>query len=125
MKGGGHSQANIEVLEKRGIAYKIEKTYENGVRIGGVENHKEKQKIIGTNGQSWFPEDWDENKICIAGTYIVNNTEITIEKKIDSGEVTGYLHFSTYNGVTIGIFSDVNDNPRTIFPDNIQRTLKV
>ena len=125
MKGGGHSQANIDELNNRGIAYQIEKTYSNGVRIGGVENHKEKEKILGKSGHSWFPEDWDEDKIRIAGTYTANKPEITIEKKTDSGEITGYLHFSTYNGVTIGIFSDVNQNPKTVFPDEIQRTLKV
>lgn len=125
MKGGGHSQANIDELNNRGIAYQIEKTYSNGVRIGGVENHKEKEKILGKSGHSWFPENWDEDQIRIAGTYTANKPEITIEKKKDSGEITGYLHFSTYNGVTIGIFSDVNQNPKTVFPDEIQRTLKV
>lgn len=125
MKGGGHSQANIDELNNRGIAYRIEKTYSNGVRIGGIENHKEKAKILGESGHSWFPEDWDEDKIRIAGTYTANKPQITIEKKTDSGEITGYLHFSTYNEVTIGIFSDVNKNPKTIFPDDIQRTLKV
>jgi hypothetical protein len=33
MKGGGHRQENIELLESLGIEYNIEKTYPNGVKI--------------------------------------------------------------------------------------------
>lgn len=49
---GGHSQSNIDELSSRGISYKIEQTYDNGVRIGGVANHKEPEKRLGKTGQS-------------------------------------------------------------------------
>lgn len=123
MKSGGHSQANIDELNRRGIAYKVEKTYDNGVRIGGVENHKDIEKRIDKTGQSWFPEDWDEEKVRTAGTFAINNPEVTIEKRNALGEITGYLYFSTYDKVTVGIFADANNSPKTIFPDEIQRTI--
>ena len=54
LKAGGHGQANIEVMEKNGIEYNVVKTYENGVRVGNVPNHKHKRKQAGTT-QAWFP----------------------------------------------------------------------
>ncbi len=51
MKGGGHGQRNIELLEEYGFEYNIVKTYDNGVRVGNVALHKTKGKKVGT-GQS-------------------------------------------------------------------------
>ena len=73
---GGHSQTNILDLERRGIGYEIVHTYGNGVRIGGVENHKNAKKAKGTVGQSWFPESWTDDDILEAATYIANNSEL-------------------------------------------------
>ena len=41
---GGHSQANIEELERRKIEYNIVKVYENGVRAGNVPEHKKRPR---------------------------------------------------------------------------------
>lgn len=120
--GGGHSQANIDYLESKGIEYKIEKTYKNGVRIGGVENHGEPKKRIGQTGQSWFPETWTEDDVLIAGTYVANNPEAVIEKFDKSTKkLSGYEKYSEYNGVTVGIYVDIEGNVGTIFPDENQR----
>ncbi|MBQ3566218.1 MAG: EndoU domain-containing protein [Oscillospiraceae bacterium] len=105
MKGGGHSQANIELLESKGYKYTITKTYDNGVRIGNVEMHKDDEKS-NNSGQSWFPKDWNNDDVLKAGTYIVNTVESDKVKR-----------FGEYNGVRIGIFVDNEGYPSTIFPD--------
>lgn len=121
MTGGGHSQANIDELSNRGIAYSIEKTYDNGVRIGGVANHTAPEKRLGQSGQSWFPESWDTEKITVAGTYTANRPAITEELRSDAGDIIGYRKFQEYDGVTVGIFEDAEHNIDTVFPDAAQR----
>lgn len=121
MKGGGHSQANLDELSQRGIAYSIEKTYDNGVRIGGVANHTSIEKRLGSSGQSWFPEAWDSEKISAAGTYTANKPAITEELHDEKGNLIGYRKFQKYDDVTVGIFEDAEHNIETIFPDAEQR----
>lgn len=121
MKGGGHSQKNIEELENRGIIYNIEHIYPNGVRVGGVENHKSNEKRLGNNGQSWFPENWTDDDILVAGTYVANNPAIYHDVEGKKGDITGILIFQEYKGVTIGTFVDSKNNIETVFPDGSQR----
>ena len=121
MKGGGHSQANLDELSALGIDYSVEKTYDNGVRIGGVANHNEKEKKLGKSGQSWFPEEWDDDKVMLAGTYTSNKPAITEDLYDKDGNLTGYKKFQKYDGVTVGIFEDTEHKIGTIFPDVEQR----
>lgn len=121
MTGGGHSQANLDELSSRGIAYSVEKTYDNGVRIGGVANHTAPEKRLGQSGQSWFPESWDTEKIAAAGTYTANRPALTEELQNDDGDIIGYRKFQKYDGVTVGIFEDADHNIDTVFPDAEQR----
>lgn len=121
MTKGGHSQANLDELAERGIEYRIEKTYDNGVRIGGVANHKEPDKRLGNSGQSWFPESWDNDKVAAAGTYTSNKPAIVEEIHDNAGNITGYRKFQEYDGVVVGIFEDADHNINTIFPDAGQR----
>lgn len=121
MTSGGHSQANLDELTSRGIAYSIEKTYDNGVRIGGVANHTAPEKRLGQSGQSWFPENWDTEKIAAAGTYTANRPALTEELRNDAGDIIGYRKFQKYDGVTVGIFEDAEHNIDTVFPDAAQR----
>ena len=120
MKSGGHSQANLDELAQRGIAYSVERTYGNGVRIGGVANHTVADKRMGNTGQSWFPENWDSEKISAAGTYTANRPAIT-EEVYENEKLTGYRKFQKYDGVIVGIFEDAGHNIDTIFPDKEQR----
>ncbi len=124
LKGGGHSQTNIDELSHRNINYKIEKIHENGVRIGGVEGHEENIKKLGNIGQAWFPKNWSDDEVLKAGTYTVNKPA---KRKIitnDSGINTGYEFFQKYNGVTVGVFTDLQYNVGTIFPDGAQRSIE-
>ena len=124
MTGGGHSQANLDELSSRGIAYSVEKTYDNGVRIGGVANHKAPEKRLGQSGQSWFPEDWDSEEIVVAGTYTANRPGRTKVLYNESEEIVGYEFYQEYNGVTVGVFADGGRNIKTIFPDGMQRNIR-
>ena len=81
----------------------IYKEYSNGVRIGSVPNHKNPTKKTGSNksnsdiGQSWFPKDWDDNKILLAGTYTANfgtGNDIIKKAVFDDVEVVIFLNDS-------------------------------
>ncbi|CAL2080645.1 EndoU domain-containing protein [Tenacibaculum sp. 190524A05c] len=117
MKVGGHGQDNIDFLDSIGRKYKIEHTFENGVRIGGVEKHDKKVKrlIEGRNntGQSWFPINWDKAKIIEAFEHVVrNNLEDFIELQDGPPPL-----FDIYEGVRVGVLK-TKGKPATIFPDN-------
>ena len=114
LENGGHSQACIDELDRKNIAYNIEATYKNGVRIGGVDNHHNKNKRLGTKGQAWFPKDWTADDIMIAGTYTAN-------KSSDKGNI----RFAIYKGVRVGVYIDLDKNCiDTIFPDNSKQPWK-
>ena len=56
-------------MDKNGLKYKIIKTYPNGVRVGYVEDHKDKRKRSGNN-QSWFPKNWTQKDMVRAGEHV-------------------------------------------------------
>lgn len=111
MRGGGHGQKNLELLDSLGIEYNIEKTYSNGVRIGNIPDHKQKLKRTGT-GQSWFPKEWDDKKIQEAGNYVIQANK---GMEIDDGKAI----FAEYDGVKVGVIY-TNGEPATIFSDVVQ-----
>lgn len=122
MTSGGHSQVNLDELSNNGISYSIEKVYKNGVRIGGVANHNTPEKRLGNSGQSWFPENWDSDKVIVAGTYTANKPAIIEELyNDDDGKLIGYRKFQEYDNVRVGIYEDAEHNIGTIFPDAEQR----
>ena len=66
LKSGGHGQANIEEMKRRGIKFVIKKTFPNGVRLGYIPRHYEKRRQglgKGQVGQLWFPKNWTESDI--------------------------------------------------------------
>ena len=108
MRAGGHGQENIDILESNNIEYNVVETYPNGVRIGNVPGHKNRFKRFGT-GQSWFPEDWGNDKIRDAGNYVV---EVNKGTTITDGNPI----FAEYEGVKVGVIY-TNGKPATVFPD--------
>ncbi|MCM1227500.1 MAG: phage minor head protein [Clostridium sp.] len=101
LEKGGHSQRGMEKLLSTGIEPVIYKEYTNGVRIGSVPMHKFQSKKTGGNrpnsdiGQSWFPKDWDDDKIMLAGTYAANfgtGKDITRTAVFDGVEVVVFLN---------------------------------
>lgn len=101
-------------MDKNGLKYKITKTYPNGVRVGYVEDHKDKRKRSGNN-QSWFPKNWTQKDMVRAGEHV---------SKLKSNKHTkdGVPMYGVYKGVRVGVIR-TNGHIATIFPDSNQSGL--
>ena len=108
---GGHGQHAINLLEKYGIRYNIVKTYDNGVRVGNIPDHKDRKKQTGT-AQAWFPKTWSDKDIRRAGDHVAGLKE---NRHTPNGKVI----FGVYKGVKVGVIK-TNGTPGTIFPDTDQ-----
>ena len=108
---GGHGQKGMDLLDKYGISYHIEKTYSNGVRVGYVDDHKSKAKRQSMS-QSWFPKSWTENDIRRAGEHVAG---LKHNRKVPDGVAI----YGVYKGVRVGI-KRTNGKIATIFPDSNQ-----
>ena len=53
-----------------------------------------------------FPEDWGNDEVLKAGTYVSNTVKSKDVKR-----------FGEYNGIRIGFYVDKDGYPTTIFPD--------
>lgn len=115
--GGGHSQRGIDKILERGWTVDITKTYKNGVRIGNIPEHTQKFRRSGSQ-MSWFPENWTDDDILIAGTNIANNEKFLPIKKGDI--ISGYRATGTYNNVVICITKNLDGQIDSIYPKNIQ-----
>lgn len=106
MVSGGHTQLAMEECATQGIEYTVTGTFSNGVRIGNVPSSQMKLKKTGS-GQAWFPENWDEEKVLLAGTSVANDgTEL----------IDGYHKTGVYDNVAVRVlFKD--GNIETICPD--------
>lgn len=107
LKGGGHGQDGMNLLDKYKIKYNIVTTYANGVRIGNVPNHKNKLKRTGAN-QTWFPASWTGAKIKAAAKYVAG-------LKKNKGAKDGQTITGTFDGVRVGVIM-TNGQIGTIFP---------
>lgn len=115
--GGGHSQRGIDKILERGWTVDITKIYKNGVRIGNIPEHTQKFRRSGSQ-MSWFPENWTDDDILIAGTNIANNEKFLPIKKGDI--ISGYRATGTYNNVVICITKNLDGQIDSIYPKNIQ-----
>lgn len=111
---GGHGEANIKLLEKHKIKYNIVKTYENGVRIGNIPDHRNPSKRTGT-GQTWFPRTWTEKDIRRAGQHVAG-------LKQNRHTRDGTTMHGVYKGVLVGVIK-TNGRIATIFPDANQTSV--
>lgn len=105
---GGHGQKGMELLDKYGIEYHIEKTFSNGVRVGYIPDHKRPAKRRSMS-QSWFPKTWTEKDIRRAGEHVAG---LKHNRRIPNG-VTAY---GVYKGVRVGVIR-TNGKIAIIFPD--------
>ncbi|MGN0621826.1 MAG: phage minor head protein [Porcipelethomonas sp.] len=71
MMSGGHTYLAMKECDAKGIDYSVNKKFSNGVCLGNVPSSELNIKR-NQNGQSWFPESWDSDKVLIAGTYTAN-----------------------------------------------------
>ena len=67
---GGHSKSSFDECEKMGLGNVVEGEYSNGVKWGSVPTSTTTKKRKG--GHTWFPDDWDDDKI-ITEMYKVKN----------------------------------------------------
>lgn len=112
---GGHGQTGMEQLDKYGIKYNIIKTYPNGVRVGNIPNHKERNKKSGT-AQSWFPKSWTEKDIRRAGEHVAG---LKGNRRIPDGKTI----YGVYKGVRVGV-KRTNGKIATVFPDSEQSSAR-
>lgn len=104
---GFHSESSFAVLKSNGTQGKVTETLPNGVRIGNIEFHKDKEKRE-DNGQTWFPKDWTDDNILEAATAVLNKP-LSVNNHKYIGDYT--LHKKT---VRIVVYTN---NPGTIYPD--------
>ena len=95
LKSGCHSQKGFTILQNQGLLSDV-KTLPNGVRIANVKGHPDKSKSK-SQGQTFFPENWGDNKISMSVKEIWRN-------HVDSISNTGYSKFTDwYDGVKITV----------------------
>lgn len=114
LNNGGHSQKGMELLDKYGIKYNIVKTYPNGVRVGNIPNHMQRNKKSDT-GQSWFPKSWTEKDIRRAGEHVAG---LKTNRKVSDGVRV----YGVYKGVRVGVIK-TNGKIATVFPDSDQSSV--
>jgi len=115
LKSGGHGQTGMNELDKYGIQYNVVKTYPNGVRVGNIPTHKNKQKQTGAN-QAWFPKSWKSKDIKHAGEHVAN---LKGNRHVPDGKAV----FGMWKGVRVGVIR-THGQIGTIFPDSKQPVKK-
>ncbi len=111
LDNGGHAQKGMDLLDKYGIKYNIEKTYSNGVRVGNVPDHKNPKKRKSMS-QTWFPRSWTENDIRRAGEHVAS---LKGNRHIPNGKPV----YGIYKSVRVGVIR-TNGKIATVFPDSDQ-----
>lgn len=114
LDNGGHSQKGMDLLDKYGIIYNIEKTYSNGVRVGNVPDHKNPKKRKSMS-QTWFPRGWTENDIRRAGEHVAS---LKGNRHIPNGKPV----YGIYKSVRVGVIR-TNGKIATVFPDSDQSSV--
>jgi hypothetical protein len=104
LAGGGHTDAALREMDRRGIAYNIVRTAANGVRFGNVPDHKDRFKRSGEH-QTWFPQSWTEHDIRTAGIVVANKGSIIDHSTKEA----------VYNGVNVRI-KTIGEHIETIHP---------
>ena len=115
LKSGGHGQTGMGLLDKYGIKYNVVKTYPNGVRVGNIPDHKQKNKRSGI-GQAWFPKEWNLRDIRRAGEHVAS-----LKKNRHTKD--GVTMWGVWKGVRVGVIK-THGIIGTVFPDYNQSTHK-
>ena len=108
MKSGGHGQENIQRLQKKKISHEIDTEFENGVRLGHIDDHIRK-KDRQNNGHAWFPAFWKRKDIKNAGKHVA-------KLKKNQNPQDGQRYTGRYKGISVGIICR-NKRIKTIFPN--------
>ncbi|WP_206458693.1 phage minor head protein [Anaerovorax sp. IOR16] len=103
---GGHSKTSKDLCDDKEIAYEIKGTFSNGVSVGNVPSAKIKAKKV-YSGQAWFPDDWSEDDILVAGTFVANSSVASND----------YHKTDVWNDVAVRILFDEEGEITTVCPD--------
>lgn len=114
LNNGGHGQKGMDLLDRYGIAYSVEKTFLNGVRIGKIPSHKNPKKRRSMS-QTWFPRSWTERDIRRAGEHVAG-------LKSNRHVPNGVAVYGVYKGVRVGVIK-TNGKIGTVFPDADQSSV--
>ena len=114
LKSGGHGEENLQALKNLGYDYNIVAKYPNGVRLGNIPSHRNKQKRTG-DWQVWFPKTWTRDTIKKAGEKTINS----IPLKFPDGKNM----FGTYDKVKV-VVKRKNGKVATVFPYYKQKGVK-
>ncbi len=109
LRAGGHGETALEIMNREGVDYTIQKTFKNGVRTGFLEINGNKRKR-NPYGMAWFPSNWSQRDMVRAGEHIGR-------LKRNRGVPDGRTIWGTYKGVRIGVIK-TNGQIATIFPDS-------
>ncbi len=109
LQSGGHGQTAIDIMDREGVGYTIQKTFKNGVRTGYLEKNKSRLKR-NPYGMAWFPTNWTQRDMVRAGEHIG-------KLKRNRGVPDGKTIWGTYKGIRIGVIK-TNGQIATIFPDS-------
>jgi hypothetical protein len=114
LENGGHGQKGMDLLDKYGVKYNVEKTYSNGVRDDNVPDHKNPKKRESMS-QTWFPKNWTEKDIRHAGEHVAS---LKGNRHIPNGKPV----YGVYKGVRVGVIR-TNGKIATVFPDSDQSSI--
>lgn len=88
---GGHSKSSFDICEKLGLGNVVEGKYSNGVKYGSIPTSTTRSKKNGSH--TWFPDDWNDDKILCVWTKVKNRKAEFITDKInDSGDFMGKIY---------------------------------
>jgi hypothetical protein len=105
LDSGGHTDAAMDEMKRRGIALNVTRTATNGVRFGNVPDHKESFKRSGEK-QTWFPSSWTEHEIKSAGIYVANK----------GSAIDNIRREATHRDIAVRVMLDGNGGVVSIFP---------
>jgi hypothetical protein len=115
LSSGGHTSKNLRSISAHHDKYTIQKTFDNGVRLGKVFPAK-KEHDRRDFGHAWFPKNWEDRDVKKAGLSILLHPKFWFKKKGRNIKFVGRV-----DGVNVGVKAD-DGIAKTIYPTYNQTT---
>jgi hypothetical protein len=109
LASGGHTSKNLRSISAHHDHYLIQKTFDNGVRLGKVFPAK-KEHDRKDFGHTWFPQSWKDRDVKRAGLAILLHPKFWFKKKGANIKFVGRV-----GDVNIGVKAD-DGIAKTIYP---------
>lgn len=110
LKSGGHTQKALDIMRSNGLGVHIEKTFDNGVRVGFIDKAKNPIRRK-SGGQTFFPSNWSTQTISSAIRYVarLKRTDLSVDGMYSGTYKRVRVKIRVYDGKIV-----------TAFPDNKQ-----